>query len=217
MSGLPSGIDVDILKGSMENFGEVRHVNHSKSGSETIVLFFSREAAESAERYLSENGFQAIPGVQEMLDARTRAGRGVAFVQMSHECCPPKSETGNVGGYNGHYWPSLENMLNCMEGVFEQESFLQKAKQDLAELKNQDADQQKVCALLLELGERLLREGRAVSDTAAMDVWLETMRLFAAGNLTQHCDRFADTSVNELLACLDDNFGSLADAWAETE
>jgi hypothetical protein len=217
LDGLPSSISADVLKSAMETFGEVVHVNHSKFSSESIVLFSSQEAAESANSKLSEDGFQSIPGVHEILETRKNSTKHGVYCHMGHSIGSPTSESGDVGGYEGHYWPNLENLLECMEGVFEDAAFLQEAKEDLVALKAQDANQQKVGSVLLELGGRIRNDGRAVADAAALDVWLATMKLFADGELTQHCDRFADTSINELLGCLDDNCGSLSDAWVETE
>ena len=217
LSGFPHTAGANVLQSSMENFGEVVHVNLSRYGSETIVIFSSQQAAEAAGNYLTEKGFQAIPGVQEILDARQNSRQTLVFERMSHEISAPFSASDDVGGHEGHYWPNLMNLVNSMDGVFEDESYLRTAKAAMEDLANQNASQQNVARLLLEIGERLKNEKRAVSDPAALDMWLVTMRFFADGQLSQHCDRFADTSVNELLGCLDENCGALADAWAETE
>jgi hypothetical protein len=144
--------------------------------------------------------------------------RGVVRCRLPHQTSePPYDPADDVGGCNGQYWPNLIHLVNCMDGVLEDESGLEMKQEAMEALAAQNGSQQQVCSLLLELGECLLSEQRAVSDPAAMDMWLDTMRLFASGQLSQHCDRFADTSVNELLACLDSNCGSLRYAYCETE
>jgi hypothetical protein len=105
-----------------------------------------------------------------------------------------------------------------MEGVFDDNSYFENIKKDFSSLKEKRSTQQNLCRLLLEIGQRLQSQaGGVVSDPDAMRMWLTTMQLFADGELSQHCDRFADTSVNELLTCLDTNVGDLQAAWAETE
>ena len=137
---------------------------------------------------------------------------------MCHESSAAyNSDEDNVGGCGDQYWSNLTNLVNCMEGVFEDESFFLKSKETMKTLAVQKANQKQVCSLLLELGERLRIEKTAISKPDDLDMWLDTMRFFAVGQLSQHCDRFADTSVNELLGCLDKNCGSLSEAWAETE
>ena len=59
-------------------------------------------------------------------------------------------------------------------------------------------------------------EAELVTDRANLAMWSATMQMIADGELSMHVDRFADC-LNELLACLDDQQGELADAWGETE
>jgi hypothetical protein len=217
LSGLPHAISADVLKTYFEGFGETVHVNHSKAGSETIVVYFSRDAAEDADRHIKEHGFGSIPGVQSIIDARAHAGRNQSFMMMCHSSCPPVADGDHVGGHNGHYWESLQTLVDSMESVFDDTSYFQHIHTEFSCLKEKGSSQQDVCRLLLDIGHRLQNQGSVVSDPGAMCMWLATMQLFADGELSQHCDRFADTSVNELLACLDTNAGDLQGAWAETE
>jgi hypothetical protein len=217
LSGLPHAIGPDMLKSTLERFGEIIHVNHSKAGSETIVVYCSRDAAEAADKFIEENGFQAIPGVQSIIDARSGAGRGQVFMRMDHSSEPPKSETDDVGGHNDHYWEGLQALIHAMEGVFDDNSYFEHMQMDFTRLKERKSSQQDLCRFLLDVGQHLQNQGNVVSDPDAMRMWLATMQLFADGELSQHCDRFADTSVNELLTCLDTNLGNLSGAWADTE
>ena len=50
------------------------HVNHSKNGSETILLFSSHDSAEAADNLLKEKGYEEIPGVKEILEAQKVKG-----------------------------------------------------------------------------------------------------------------------------------------------
>ena len=50
------------------------HVNHSKNGSETIILFSSHDNVEAADNLLKEKGYEEIPGVKEILEAQKVKG-----------------------------------------------------------------------------------------------------------------------------------------------
>ena len=49
-------------------------MNHSKNGSETIILFSLCDSAEAADNLLKEKGYEEIPGVKEILEAQKVKG-----------------------------------------------------------------------------------------------------------------------------------------------
>jgi hypothetical protein len=65
-----------------------------------------------------------------------------------------------------------------------------------------------------ELGSEHARLVRCPGD---LQMWLLTMGMFSRGELTQHCDRFVDTCVDELLRCLKAEVCGLEGAFAEME
>ena len=76
-------------------------------------------------------------------------------------------------------------------------------------------NQQEGAALLHKFA--LLMRDDVVMNRPSFETWKKTMQMFAAGQLSQHADLFADTAINELLGCLDSSKGKLNDAWAATE
>ena len=229
LSGLPPKITAKALKDFMAGFGDVLHVNHSKCGSETLVVFSSRQAADAADQFLTEKGFGAIPGVSDILEARAKgehnhtegspvvalAGSSqVCYVGMHHESTAPFCDGDDVGS---GYMSNIETFVLKLEGVINDETLVI-LKNEINVLSKTEASQSQVAAFLLNVGKKLTElDDGVVKDSEAMDMWMTTIEMIASGKLSQHCDRFADTSVNELLACLDTSKGGLDDAWAETE
>jgi len=171
-------------------FGNILHIHSMKYSSETIVLFASRAVAEAAI---------------------------AALTVHSNSISQPAAEKEPVkyGGYNGHYWPNLITLLDCAQGAVTDESLLAELRLEAEALRASDATQNAVAALLLRFV-KLLPED-VVQNQEALSLWTTTMGMFAAHQLSQHCDRFADTSINELLGCMDMSKGTLEEAWAETE
>lgn len=175
-------------RGYYETFGTVIHLHSLKGGSEGIVIFATQAAAEAAK----EDGVKKHPAYQ-----------------TSEPLCETKWLYGR-----GLYWENIDRMLNCMDGLVEEplRGSLLEAWRNAAET---ELPQHEVAQLLLRLRSGLPDD--LVRDHVALDTWTVTMRMFARGELSQHIDRFADTSTNELLTCLDTTRGRLDEAWAETE
>lgn len=184
-------LGVEDLVRDCSPFGNLVHVHHIRGGSESFVVFASQAAAEAAEAAL----------------ASTSSGRP--------ESCAALAEQGVDYGGAADYWPNLINLLLCMTGAVKKENGLESLLTEAQELLAREASQQDVAALLLQLVPLL--DESAVKDASSLKMWTTTMAMFAAGTLSQHVDRFADTSVNEFLHCLDTTKGNLANAWAETE
>ncbi len=138
------------MKDSTE-FGDVIHINHSKCGSESIVVFESRQAADAADQFLTDKGFRAIPGVAAILEAREKgeynnagggtyyvlAGSGqVCFAAMHHKSEAPFCASDDVGGY----MPNIETFVETLEGIIEVDT-LENLKKEVNVLSELDANQ----------------------------------------------------------------------------
>jgi hypothetical protein len=218
ISGLPSRTTLEELKALFAEHGPALHIHHMRHGSEAIIILKSKATAEAATEALAGGALQQLPSIQRTLEQREKArkraeetGQGIAFCHIGGPRSSPLILRDDDPNYR--YGDNMTRFLNAWEGLMGGAA-LEAVKSEWEGMAKAGATQSGVARLLLKVRDNIPDE--TIKDEEALAVWTETMRLFAAGKLQQHGDRFADT-INELLGCLDTSQGDLENAFAETE
>jgi hypothetical protein len=216
-SGLPSSISEAEIRESLSSYGRVCHIHHLNNGSESFVIFSRKSGADNAATF----DFNTLPSVQATMERReeirteqANQGHCIAFPQVDHLGRSEPSWEGPVhydSDSDGLYWENLNKFVALISEIIRD---VQGLIEEFISLKNENAYQSKVSSFLLRVSGAIPEE--LIINAHALATWKSTMALFATERLSQHVDRFADTSINELLGCLDTS-GALSDAWAETE